>query len=246
MKFGWRTIVALVAIPSSIYLSYVGFAGKMPTFMAGLGWALVGFNILLDLLSGAAKRQQQEAMAEMRRMLEVLERLHGEAEQCCCGPQEGCSDCCDTGRVEMSRVISRDGDDYIVAVELPKCVPACGDTLFKLNSLELVQDEDYWFDQRYSGEIAICFPEETVCDDSVITAIDIGNGLIINKKTLWSWSEVKGDIIMNGSLVFGQGTNCAPAPKPVEDDRCKSCGTMGVIARTACICPACGMVVWGC
>jgi len=141
----------------------------------------------------------------------------------------------------MSRVVDRDSDGYITGVELPSCVPACEDTLFKINTTELTFDDDYWFDQQLGGEMVIRFPDEVVVEDDVLTAIDLNSG----RKTLWSWSAEKGDIIMNGKLIIGSSSS-VPAPKPVEDDRCKSCGTMGEIVRMACICPHCGMVVWGC
>lgn len=141
----------------------------------------------------------------------------------------------------MDRVRSRDIDDYIIQVILPNNVPANEVTLFKLNACELVYDEDYWFDQVIStGEHILCFPDEVVTDSEVITAIDESSG---TRRTLWSWSSEKGDIILNGKLFV---KNSIAAPKPVEDDRCKSCGTMGEVVRMACICPKCGMVVWGC
>lgn len=140
----------------------------------------------------------------------------------------------------MSRVLERDSDDYIVSILLPSCVPPTEDTLFKLNTNELIFDEDFWFDQGSNGLYHLCFPEEVVNDSDVITATDLS----CSRKTLWSWSEIKGDIILDGKLFVA--TNFVSAPKPVEDDRCQSCGAMGNVVRTACICPKCGMVVWGC
>jgi len=41
--------------------------------------------------------------------------------------------------------------------------------------------------------------------------------------------------------------NAPPRPKsaPTEDDRCKACGTMGVVSGMCCTCPNCGNVIWG-
>jgi hypothetical protein len=141
----------------------------------------------------------------------------------------------------MSRVISSDMDGYITSVVLPSCVPANEVTLFKINAYEMLYDDDYWFERNLiGGDFVLCFPDGLLGDCDVVTAIDESGG---SRKTLWSWSSNKGDIILNGKLFV---KNSISAPKPVEDDRCKSCGTMGEVSRMACICPKCGMVVWGC
>ena len=139
----------------------------------------------------------------------------------------------------MSRVRNRDMNDYIVSILLPICVPAEYTTLFKLNACELTFEDDYWFYDN-CAQYFLRFPDECISDSDVITAIDSGS----SRKTLWSWSAEKGDIIMDGKLVVA--TNSVPTPKSMEADRCRSCGTMGEVVRMACICTKCGMVVWGC
>jgi hypothetical protein len=141
----------------------------------------------------------------------------------------------------MDRVYARDPDGYIIQITLPPNVVADEDTVFKLNSCELSFDDDYWFDQfLMSSEYLLCLPDEVMSDSDVITAVDVRGG---RRDTLWSWSSEKGDIILDGKLCV---KNTITPPKPVEDDRCKACGAMGEIIRMACICPKCGMVVWGC
>jgi hypothetical protein len=41
------------------------------------------------------------------------------------------------------------------------------------------------------------------------------------------------------------GTPPQPKIGPSEDDRCKKCGTMGVVMGMCCTCPSCGNTIWG-
>jgi hypothetical protein len=137
----------------------------------------------------------------------------------------------------MSRVNSYSPDNYILSVRLPALVTEDECIMFKKNGFEMVYEDDFWFDHD-ADDLLLCFPNEVVGSTDVVAAIDVSR----SNRILWSWSEEKGDIFLDGRFVM---VNSIPAPQSIEADRCK-CGAMGNVVRTACLCPKCGAVVWGC
>lgn len=96
MKFWtWRTVLNLAGMACAVYLTVLGFSGKMPSICGAVGWLLVGLNMFCDLMSRAAERQMEKNRAEAMELLRAFEKIQREmGGQCncsddCCGRKEG-------------------------------------------------------------------------------------------------------------------------------------------------------------
>jgi hypothetical protein len=132
----------------------------------------------------------------------------------------------------MTMAIKQNG--YIVAVGLPPPVLKIGedDRWVKRNAILLDFETDYW----YKGD-------NILFTDGLINPTDVVQISDADGKVLWSWSSVKGDIILDGKLV-ALGVKKADDPI-VQTDKCKKCGGEGEVRLMACICMECGSLIWG-
>ena len=94
MKFWtFKSILNLVGLACAVYLTVLGFAGKLPPLAGAFGWFVVSINMFCDFLGRAAEHQVEKSKAETRELLEHLIRISNEMnDQCKCS-----DDCCGKG-----------------------------------------------------------------------------------------------------------------------------------------------------
>jgi hypothetical protein len=85
----WKPLIAVLATVASVYLTVLGFQGRLPYFMAAFGWTLVGLNTLLDLgLQYVAYKEKEAKEAFDAALSAHFDRY---AQDCCC--EKDCSQC---------------------------------------------------------------------------------------------------------------------------------------------------------
>lgn len=89
MKF-WtlRHIIAVIGIISTTYLAVIGFQGHLSPIVGAIGWLLVSFSIVVDLICDGINHRMEKVHKEFLDSIQEIIR-------CSCKEGDGCCKCDD-------------------------------------------------------------------------------------------------------------------------------------------------------